>query len=97
MISTPLLAELRKNFPKERIDTFVMWEQSKKILENNPYLDNIYQFNLLKEGYIKSLLFCLRLKRNNYDISINTHPQSKIQYRIISRIIRVRRSVNVRR
>ncbi len=87
LIATPLIEELRNNFPKAELDVFVMWEQAKKILENNPNINNIFQFNLIYRGYIKSLMYCLKLRRKKYDISFNTHPQSKIQYRMIARLI----------
>lgn len=87
LISSPLIEQLRKSFPKSTIDVFVLWKQAEKILEHNPHIDNIFQFNMLKEGYWKSLLYALKLRKRRYDISINTHPQSKIQYRIISRLI----------
>jgi len=87
LIASPLLEELRENFPDAEIDVFVLWEQAKKLLENNPYVSNIYQFDMFKEGYMKSLLHCLKLRGKKYDISINVHPQSKIQYKIIAKII----------
>jgi len=94
LIASPLIEQLRKNFPKSIIDVFVLWKQAEKILEHNPHIDNIFQFNMLKEGYWKSLLYVLKLRKRRYDISINTHPQSKIQYRMVSRLINAKKRLS---
>lgn len=93
LIASPLIQELGENFPKAEIDVFVSREQTKNLLKNNPNIDDIFQFDMVKEGYVKSLLYCLKL-RGKYDISINTHPQSKIQYRIIARLINAKKRIS---
>src|SRR5262249_44434549 len=87
MLATPLIHELRANFPDARIDALVLWAGSKDILQGNPHLNNFYQKNLLKNGTLESLPFLFSVRRNGYDVSINTHPQSRRHYRGISRII----------
>lgn len=86
LCATPLIAELRKKFPKAQIDTLVMWSGSKDILKNNPYINKIYHFNLLKSPF-KGIFNCLKLRRAHYNISINTYPQSRIEYRLIAYLI----------
>lgn len=88
--ATPLIEELRSQFPSAQIDCLVMWKGSADILKFNPHINRIYHFNMIKSGRKKSLLFCLKLRREKYDLSINTHPQSKRIYRIVSRIIGAR-------
>jgi ADP-heptose:LPS heptosyltransferase len=87
LLATPLIHELRANFPDATIDTVVRWPGSKDLLENNPHLNRIYQKNLIKAGKLEALGFLWSLRRNCYDISINTHPQSRMLYRIAARII----------
>lgn len=82
LIATPLLAELRANYPDATIDVLAMWPGSKDLLENNPNVDGIHQKNMLKCGRWETLKFLWALRKNKYDISINTHPQSRIHYRI---------------
>ena len=94
LIASPMIKQLKKSYPNSRIDVFVMWEQAKKLLENNPYISKIYQFNMPEKGYIKSLLFTNKLRKENFDISINTHPQSKIQYRITARLINAKTRIS---
>jgi heptosyltransferase-2 len=96
LCATPMIGEIRKNFPKARIDVFVMWKGAREVLENNPDIDNLYQFNMIKHGFVKSLNFLLKLRRNSYDISINSYPQSKMQYRIVSAVIGAKKRISHR-
>jgi ADP-heptose:LPS heptosyltransferase len=86
LIATPLIHELRANFPGATIDALAIWPGSKDLLENNPHLNRVYQKNLIKAGKLEAIRFLWSLRRNGYDVSINTHPQSRIHYRIAARI-----------
>lgn len=94
LLATPLIHELRLNFPAAQIDALVLWAGSRDLLEGNPHLNAVYQKNLLKAGKLEALKFLLNLRRQNYDVSINTHPQSRIHYRGTARIIGARRRVS---
>jgi ADP-heptose:LPS heptosyltransferase len=87
LLATPLIHELRANFPGTTIDALAIWPGSKDLLENNPHLNRVHQRNLIKAGKLEALRFLWSLRRNRYDVSINTHPQSRIHYRIAARII----------
>ena len=82
LIATPLLRELRANFPDATIDVLAMWSGSKDLLECNPHVNRVFQKNLLKCGKVEAVRFLLSLRRERYQLSINTHPQSRIHYRI---------------
>jgi heptosyltransferase-2 len=87
LIATPFIRELRANFPGATIDVLAMWAGSKDLLENNPHVDRVFQKNLLKCGRLETLKFLWPLRDEGYDISTNTHPQSRIHYRIAARIV----------
>ena len=87
LLATPLIHELRANFPEATIDGFVLWPGSRNLLENNPHLNRLHHKDLIKAGKLDSLNFLLSLRKEHYDVSINTHPQSRIHYRIAARII----------
>ena len=87
LLATPLIRELRNNFPEAQIDALVLWAGSKDLLEGNPFLNTIFQRNFLKESRLGSLGFLWPLRRARYDISINSHPQSRIHYRATARFI----------
>jgi ADP-heptose:LPS heptosyltransferase len=87
LIATPLIHELRLNYPEATLDAFVFWPGARDLLEGNPYLSEVYQRNLVKEGLFKSLKFLFQLRKEKYDVSINVHPQSRIHYRVVARLI----------
>jgi ADP-heptose:LPS heptosyltransferase len=87
LLSTPLIHELRLNFPDATIDALGMWAGSRDLLENNPYVNHVFQKNLIKCGQWEGLRFLWSLRANHYDLSINTHPQSRNHYRIAARIV----------
>lgn len=87
ILATPLIRELRANYPEAQIDALVLWAGSKDILEGNPYLNAVHQRNLMKESKVESVRFLRSVGLHGYDVSINTHPQSRIHYRLAARII----------
>ncbi len=87
LMATPLIHELKINFPNSKIDVLVMWNGSKDVLERNPHINEIIHLNMIKEGFWKTLTFCNKLRKREYGISINIYPQGKIQYRIIAKLI----------
>ena len=87
LFATPLIHELRANYPDARIDAFVRWAGSKQLLEGNPHLNAVHQKNLIAADKKDSLKLLWRLRREAYDLSINTHPQSRVLYRGVARFI----------
>lgn len=94
LLATPLIRELRANFPEARIDALVLWAGSKDLLEANPNLDSVYQHNFLKSGKAASLSFLRPLRNQRYDVSINSHPQSRIHYRATAWLVGARTRVS---
>ena len=93
LLATPLIHELRANFPDATIDALVLWAGARELLGNNPYLNHIHQKNLVTAGKLdtagklKALQFFRSLRREHYHVSINTHPQSQRLYRMAARVI----------
>ncbi|HKI68034.1 MAG TPA: glycosyltransferase family 9 protein [Verrucomicrobiae bacterium] len=96
LFATPLIHELRANFPEAQIDALVLWRGSKDILEGNPHLNTIYQKNLIASGTYQSVQFLLSLRKQGYDITLNTHPQSRIHYRAAAWLVGARTRVSHR-
>src|SRR5437764_1481598 len=90
ILATPLIEELRVNFPQAQIDALVLWAGSRDVLLGNPNLNSVFQQNLLNESYTKAWNFLRPLRETAYDVSINTHPQSRIHYRVIARFVAAR-------
>ena len=94
LFATPLIHQLRENFPDATIDVFVMWRGSRDLLAGNPYLNRVHQHNLIAEPKTAAFKFLASLRPERYDVSINTHPQSRIHYRLVARIIGARRRLS---
>ena len=82
LIATPLLHELRANFPDATIDVLTMWPGAKDLLAHNPHINRVFQKNLMQCGRLATVRFLRSLRREHYQLSINTHPQSRIHYRL---------------
>jgi ADP-heptose:LPS heptosyltransferase len=90
LFTTPLIHELRQNRPDAIIEALVMWRGARDLLDNNPFLNATHQHKLIGAGPLETLRILMSIRRRGYDISFNTHPQSRVHYRIVSRIIGAR-------
>ncbi len=81
LLATSFTHELRANFPDATLDALILWPGSRDVLAGNPHLNRIHQKHLIKDSKISSIQFLRSLKNEKYDVSINTHPQSRIHYR----------------
>jgi ADP-heptose:LPS heptosyltransferase len=82
LFATPLIHELRANFPDATIDVLVKEAGARDLLESNPHLNRVFYENLMECGRLEALRFLWPLRRERYRLSINTHPQSRIHYRV---------------
>ena len=87
LFATPLIHELRANFPDATIDVLVKEAGAQDLLENNPHINRVFYKNLMKCGRLEALQFLWSLRREHYQISINTHPQSRIHYRVAAFVV----------
>ena len=87
LLATPLIHELRANYPEATIDALTLWPGAKDLLENNPYVNRVFQKNLMKCGKLAALHFLWSIRREKYQLSINAHPQSRIHYRIAAWLV----------
>lgn len=87
LFATPLIHELRVNFPGATIDALVRWPAAEDLLEGNPHLNAIHQKNFVSDSKISSFLFLLKLRARRYNVSINTHPQSRRLYRLVAKFL----------
>ncbi|HTL16254.1 MAG TPA: putative lipopolysaccharide heptosyltransferase III, partial [Patescibacteria group bacterium] len=55
ILATPLIQELRANFPQAHIDALVRWPGSRDVLQGNPHLNAVFQQNLPNESYARAL------------------------------------------
>ncbi len=81
LIATPFIHELRANFPNATIDVLTKEAGGRDLLESNPHVNRVFYKNLMKCGKVEAVQFLWSLRRERYQLSINTHPQSRIHYR----------------
>ncbi len=90
LIATPLIRQLREQFPAARIEALVLWPGAASLLDTNPNLDAVHQHPFHTAPLLDSLQFVARLRRERFDLSINTHTQGRREYRIIAGLIGAR-------
>ncbi len=97
---TPAIEILKKNLKNSDITVFTMFESTRDVLLNNPYIDNLLYFPLLKNK-IRSFFYILtQIRKKKFDITINFYPTNRKDYNIFSILtgskIRIGHSYSVR-
>jgi ADP-heptose:LPS heptosyltransferase len=82
LLATPLIHELRANYPQATIDVLTKEKGARDFLENNPHINRVFYKDLLACGKMEGMYFLWSLRRERYELSINTHPQSRMHYRL---------------
>lgn len=91
LLATPVLRELRTAYPAAAIDVLTMQGAvPREVLEGNPCVRSWLHFDFLREGRLRSVAFCLSLRRRAYDLSLTLMPQNRLEYNVISWIIGAR-------
>ncbi len=86
LLSTPLIHELRAQFPDLRLDVLVRWAGARGLLEFNPHISTLHQQDLISAGPVANLALIWQLRRQKYDAVFNTYPQSRLAYRAVARV-----------
>jgi ADP-heptose:LPS heptosyltransferase len=82
LFTTPLIHELRANFPDATIEALVRWHGAHDLLAHNPHLNAVHRKDLVGTSKRDGWQYLSGLRRNRYDLTINTHPQSHFFYRL---------------
>lgn len=91
LMATPILHELRVQFPEAEIRALVLWRSAAALLAGNPHLNVIHQHDFIHKPKSVSLRFLWRMRGLGFDGSINLHPQGRREYRWVARFIGARR------
>ena len=84
LMFTPALRALRAHFPQAQITAIVMYKSSYDVLEGNPHVDEVILWEFIKKGFLKSVAFMLKLRRERFDVSIIAFPANRLQYNLVS-------------
>lgn len=94
LLATPLIAEVRRHFPRARIEVLTMQgAPPREVLAHNPAVDEVLGFDFMAAGRRRSVIECLRLRRRHYDLSFTVMPQNRLEYNLITLLIGARRRV----
>ena len=74
---------MRKELPSAQIDALVMFKGVKDMYERNPDFNNVFHFDFLKEGALRSVKYIFSL-RKKYDVTINVYPSNRKEYNAIN-------------
>lgn len=87
LLSTPLIRTLKENHPKIKID-FLLKEQYKDALSNNPFIERLF-FYQYEKNELNSLL--KKLKNENYDLLVdlqNNFRSTQIRKELKSKFVK---------
>ena len=87
LFATPLIHELRLGFPDAQIDALVRWPGARDLLDGNPHINQLFQKDLPSVGKGEALRFLWSLRNLNYEVTVNTFPQSRLHYALVARFI----------
>jgi len=84
LMFSPTLKALKEKIPGVDIDMIAMFKSVQEMYSQSPYLTNIYFIDFLHQSKIKSLKEIKKIRKNKYDILINTYPSNRAEYNILS-------------
>ena len=94
LLAVPMLKELRRHFPKARIDLLVGLHSSAEIMKGCPYTDNIYLINKkFEKDFFKNLSTLMKLRKEGYDISITTIPAQQPHYNLLAAFVGAKKRI----
>lgn len=72
ILATPVVAEMKRLFPRAEID-FLVRKGNESLLSNNPYLHSIHILDKTQGKYKSILNLIKRFRKEKYDLAINLH------------------------
>ncbi|MFQ6032416.1 MAG: glycosyltransferase family 9 protein [Candidatus Zixiibacteriota bacterium] len=86
ILSTPLIKNLRNDFPKAKITLLVRREFSRAVLKPGHLINDIVICNL-DLPIFKIFKILLKLRRERFDMSLTAFPSNRLSYNLIAFII----------
>ncbi len=72
ILATPLIAELKRLFPKSEISVLVK-KGNETLLENNPHIHEVFTFEKSKGKYTEVIRLVRDFRKCQFDLAINLH------------------------
>jgi heptosyltransferase-2 len=87
LMFSPALQLLREKYPDAHVDLLSMFKGVQELYSRNQDVNNVYHWDFQQSNPFSSLACVIKLRRLNYDISINVYPSNRWPYNIISFLI----------
>lgn len=84
---TPSFRALKEAFPGVRITALTMFAGAKALLKDNPHVDEVIQFDFLREGKWAALKFVLGLRKRRFDVCMLAYPSNRLEYNLMALLI----------
>jgi len=84
VLFTPVLALLRRMFPRARIVAVTMFRGTEHILSTNPDLDEVRHFDFFNAKPWESIRYLWRLRQERFDLSIMSFPSNRLEYNCVN-------------
>ncbi|MDP4230765.1 MAG: glycosyltransferase family 9 protein [Bacteroidota bacterium] len=96
LMSTPMLALLRKERPEAEIHVLVMFPATRELFMTNPNLDHIHYFDFINANKFEGFLYLLHLRRMGFDVSINIYPENRREYNAFAYLLGAKKRIGMR-
>jgi|WetSurMetagenome_2_1015567.scaffolds.fasta_scaffold252035_1 heptosyltransferase II len=93
LMFSPTLKILKEKIPGVDIDMIAMYKSVKEMYSESQYLTNIYFIDFLHQSKIKSLKEIKKIRKNKYDILINTYPSNRLEYNVLSFLLGAKKKI----
>lgn len=93
LMFSPTMRILKERIPYVQIDMLAMYKSVKEMYSYSPYLNNIYFIDFLHQSKIKSLKEIRKIRKNKYDVSINTYPSNRLEYNVLSFLLGAKKRI----
>ncbi|MGE4357358.1 MAG: lipopolysaccharide heptosyltransferase II [Candidatus Omnitrophota bacterium] len=79
VLSTPVIKNLRDNFPQSFI-TIMVRPYTREIVEGNPYLDEVIVYDKERKdrSFLATLKFVFKIRKYKFDLAIILHPTNRV-------------------
>ncbi len=84
LLTTPALKILKSNYPEFHITFFTFNLATYELFKNNPNIDRLLYYPLIKKGKVTSLFYILKNFSFKFDFVINFYPSNRKDYNFFS-------------
>ncbi len=95
LMSTPMLALLRKAKPEAEIHVLVMFAATRELFLTNPNIDHIHYFDFINANKFEGFLYLLHLRKMSFDVSINIYPENRREYNFFSYLLGAKKRIGI--